>query len=521
MKSLYDFQRIGAEWLRARHGALLADEPGLGKTATALAALPSFPAVLVVAPAIAKGVWAREANYWRPDLSVSILEGELSFRWPKHGEIIITGYHILPGDPKNFWRERVVAPEGCLPGTILIGDEAHTVRRSSALCTKRFKAISNSVKLNNGNVWLLTATPLVEKPLDLWTVFGIAGIAEEAFSDWNNFCRLFDAGKGRFGIQWGSPSDEVPGLIGKVLLRRRRVDVLPQLPEKSFQVHDINVSSLELKRICDRAIRVLSAAGINIDHVGSIDEVIERCNDRLVFDEIAKARAALAIAKIPAMEELTEIFESSGEPIVVFSAHRAPIDVFTNRPGWRVIHGGVNSRERSEIEDEFQAGNLRGVAMTIEAGGVAITLTKAAHAIFVDETWTPALNEQAQDRLVRIGQTRGVVIHRLVARHALDIRLASILSMKSGYICGSVDAASIDKRRGPLLDKERMALRLIEDLVFSRGVEVSSVDVELVANMYEQISTGGMTDSFWLSAIQLHGKYNVAGGVDTIKTIHK
>ena len=138
---------------------------------------------------------------------------------------------------------------------------------------------------------------------------------------------------------------------------------------------------------------------------------------------------------------MAEAYEDAGEPVVMFSAHVAVTKTLGAREGWATITGSTDPKVRTQIEDDFQAGKLKGVACTIKAGGVAITLTRAANSVFIDEEWTPSLNEQAQDRIYRIGQSRGVVITRLVASHALDRRVAELLAEKTEIIDGSVNAA--------------------------------------------------------------------------------
>ncbi len=96
------------------------------------------------------------------------------------------------------------------------------------------------------------------------------------------------------------------------------------------------------------------------------------------------------------------------------------------------------AEERTAIAERFQAGELAGIAANVKAGGTSITLTRAAHTAFVDESWTPAENAQARDRVNRIGQTRGTVCHRLIADHALDIRVSEILAQKIALIEGSL-----------------------------------------------------------------------------------
>jgi hypothetical protein len=159
------------------------------------------------------------------------------------------------------------------------------------------------------------------------------------------------------------------------------------------------------------------------------------------------------------MLEMIEQYEEGEEPLLVFSAHRAPIDVLKGRPGWRVITGDVSPEQRTEIENEFQAGRLKGIGATIQAGGVAITLTRGSHQIWVDRLWTPALNAQAEDRQIRIGQTRGVLIIHLVAEHALDRKVDGMLASKQRLISETVDrvAVAAPAGQGAELDLEAMA----------------------------------------------------------------
>ena len=203
----------------------LADDMGLGKTIQALIALPEGQPVLVVGPAVAKNVWEQEAKKWRPDLKVTVLSGRNSFRFPEPGEMVIPNYDILSADPG--------VPNA---GTVVVADEAHVLKSIKASRTKKFRTISEAVRKDNGKVWLMTATPLMNRPPELWSVLQAAGIAHEAFGSWSNFVRLFNAVEGEWGgYEWGSPSPEVPSLLQRVSLRRMKVDVLPDLPTKMYR----------------------------------------------------------------------------------------------------------------------------------------------------------------------------------------------------------------------------------------------------------------------------------------------
>lgn len=433
---LFTYQRTGAQWLRGRPRGLLADSMGLGKTVQALAAFPVPPTpAIVVCPAAVKGVWEQEVRVWRPDLTPHVLSGTGSFRWPAPGELIVVNYDILP--------ERV---EPAPPGCILIADEAHYLKSGRAQRTKRFRALRRAVSRAEGRVWLLTGTPMPNSPPELWHVLYSAGLAEEAFGSYRRFQWLFNARRNRWGgTDYGEPRREVPELLRRVMLRRERRDVLPELPEKTYREHKVSIDRADVWELLEQAYeeleQVLAAQGIDLtealEMAASVN--LERA---LSIDLIAKARAALAAVKVPALLDLVEVFEEAREPLVVFSAHRAPVEALAARKGWAAITGSVPAAERTEAVRAFQAGELSGIAGTIQAAGVGLTLTHAHQAVFVDLSWTPADNQQAEDRVCRIGQTRGVVITRLVADHVLDQRVTRLLARKQQLIAGAVEAAA-------------------------------------------------------------------------------
>ena len=134
---LYGYQREGTVWLADRLGGLLADSMGLGKSVQVLAMLPDRPSVVVVCPAVAKGVWQREQKKWRPDLRTSVLDGRGSFRWPEPGEIVITNYDILPGEIDKTTKAVVGFPEGA-PRSPMASPRAR--RSSERSPTRREKA---------------------------------------------------------------------------------------------------------------------------------------------------------------------------------------------------------------------------------------------------------------------------------------------------------------------------------------------------------------------------------------------
>ena len=436
---LYPFQKEGIAWLSKRAGAMLSDEMGLGKTIQAIVALPEMAPVLVVCPALVKGTWGRELGKWRPDYRVTVLAGKGSFRWPVPGEVVITNYDVLPetvaeetGEIDRYGKKLKVhflpkeIQDACPKSLQVIGDEIHLTKNSKAKRTLAWRAITSTAIAGGGRIVGLTGTPMLNETPELWSVLVGLGLAQEAFGSYDGFFTLMGGKKVKYGTEWGTPSPMVGPRLARVTLRRKRAEVLPQLPGKTYRDIDVEVTAKVLKKIPDAPPEW---------------ETLDAKSDLPSFTGYSAARMALAEAKIPAMLELVESFEEQGEKLVVFSAHLGPINELARRPGWAIITGDTAPALRTEIEEKFQRGELKGLGATIQAGGVGITLTAASHALFVDQAFTPALNAQAEDRICRIGQTRGCVITRLVADCKLDRAIHGLITRKQFLISASVDAA--------------------------------------------------------------------------------
>ena len=429
--ALFAFQRTGVRWLAGRERALLADGMGLGKTIQALTAVPEGAPVVVVCPAAIKGVWRSEAAKWRPDMRATCLSGRKSWRWPQPGEIVVLNPAILPE----------AASVGPAPeGACVVIDEAHEYKDGKTRRAKKVRAITAAARAAHGRAWALTGTPLLNRPQELWHVLATVGLEADAFAGWGNFVKLFRGTKGEWGgYSWGTPAPEIVDCLRRVSLARRKADVLADLPEKTYR--DLPVGDLDAatRTICDDVLALLASRGIDL--AAAERDVLAAANGA-AFAEISRARAALATAKIPHLLGLVEEYEGAEEPVVVFSAHRAPVEALGAREGWAAITGDTSPDERTRIVERFQAGQLKGLVATIQAAGVGLTLTRASQIIFVDLLWTPALNAQAEDRCHRIGQTRGVIVTRLVAEHPLDERVNELLAGKQALISATTDAAA-------------------------------------------------------------------------------
>jgi SWI/SNF-related matrix-associated actin-dependent regulator 1 of chromatin subfamily A len=427
---LYPFQINGVDWLAKGTHRLLGDEMGLGKTVQTLAALPSYGKGLAIVPASLKFNWEQECRKWRPDLTPVVLEGRNSFRFPAEGELVITNYDILPAwvEPKKdhpnakAWEVNMnhipsQTQEACKEITLIV-DEAHKVKNYKTNRSKRINGLSRLC----GRIWALTGTPLENRPLDLWGTLSSLEMSRPVFGTFPKFISNMNGYKGRWGgYEFGTPKPIVPELMRRVMLQRKRDEVLPDLPRKQYSTIEVELPN-ELRDYMDTLWEEWG-------------ELIEKERELPPFEEFSTIRQQLAASRIKHLEELVEDHEEAGVPLVVFSAHIDPVRHIGRREGWAFIDGSISASKRQQIVEQFQAGMLKGIALTIRAGGVGLTLTKAWKVIFCDLDWVPSQNQQAEDRVCRIGQTAGhCEIVRLVSNHVLDKHVLRLIAWKMGII---------------------------------------------------------------------------------------
>jgi SNF2 family DNA or RNA helicase len=449
---MFDYQKEGARFLSSRSAALLGDEMGTGKTIQTLCALPLQARVLIVCPSSLKFNWVKEANKWRPDYKVTVLNsskatsdyevdiivGKDKFRLPNPNEIMIMNRELLPEmlvPKKTADKDYPVCVldedfKRVIGETYLIVDEAHQYKGTKTSGHKKLRTLSRNVK----SIWALTGTPLLSRPEDLWGVFAACNLEKIVFNKYgvkpyDYFFQLYNGKRARYGIEWGSPSTELPDLISRVRLARKRKDVLSQLPDKIYT--NILVS-------------LDSASGDTIKK--SLDNLEKEYNNILSHGSLpplqafSKIRTQIAKSRIPAMMEYIQECEEQEVPLVVFSAHIAPLDALRFEKGWGIIDKDTKIDDRQRIIDDFENGKLKGIASTIYSGGTGFNMTHAWKVLFVDLDWVPANNKQAEDRVCRLGQkSNKIEIIRFVSDHPLDRRLFELLDQKEKLITQTFD----------------------------------------------------------------------------------
>jgi SWI/SNF-related matrix-associated actin-dependent regulator 1 of chromatin subfamily A len=224
---LFPYQVAGVQYLKTHKQCCLFDDPGLGKTAQALHAIDPNQPVLIVCPASVKAVWQQEIKKWGIPLDAVACSGRGSFKYPHQGQVVITNPELLPDNPQLVWD----VPRGLQ----VIVDEAHQYKSFTAKRSKLMRLISMATVANGGSVWFMTGTPILSTPKDLFGLLKSAGISDKTYRSWNNFTYYFKGVNTRFG--WKFPAEPRPDALKPLdgwFLRRRKQEVLPDLPEKIF-----------------------------------------------------------------------------------------------------------------------------------------------------------------------------------------------------------------------------------------------------------------------------------------------
>jgi len=420
-KTLRQYQLEAIRWLATQRAAFLFDEMGLGKTIQAICAIPENVPVIVDCPASLRLLWRDEIRKWRSDLTPCVVTNRSGF--PSINEVwIVSDGWITKTIQTQPW-------EYPLPSNLfLISDEAHRYKGRSAR-TEAMQFFCADIRTLQGCTIALTGTPLMNRAMELYTLFLVFGAMRKAFGGWGEYKKLWNAKKGRFGETiWKEPKPELADRIRAVSLRRTRAQVLPELPAKTYQRIPSEAGARLSKRLDDLQDDIAEELE-EYARAEGVEPPTKLVQDTKLRVELAKAKQEDMLAWIERNST-----EEDDSPLVVFSMHRGPVEECGKLKGWRIITGDVSVKNRHDIVSEFQGGKLRGVALTLQSGGTGLTLTAAHRMLFVDRAYTPPDNWQAEDRVCRMGQTQPVIISRLVTEHPLEIRLDEILEVKSAMI---------------------------------------------------------------------------------------
>jgi SWI/SNF-related matrix-associated actin-dependent regulator 1 of chromatin subfamily A len=424
--TLEPFQWAGVRYVLEARRAFLADEQGLGKTVEALAALEAdgaFPAI-VVCPASLKLNWERETAHWLPHRSVAVVEGRVAV--PPRADILILNYELVATQREALALRKPRA---------LVLDESHYCKNPQAKRTRAVRRLAEGMPRDALRL-ALTGTPVLNH-------------ADELISQLRVLGRLEDFGSGaRFRAQFRGPLTEERlhwHLRRRCFVRRRKAEVLPQLPDKRQVVVPVALDNQrEYKLAEDDVIAWLREQPLDLSELNAKIAATLRAQ-RLA--QLGTLQRLAARGKLHAALTWIHDFLASGEPLVVFARHVEVQEAVLERfPDALHLLGrdSIEAREATvrTFQEDADAPQLIVCATRVAAQG--ITLTRASNVAFLELEWTPAMHDQAEDRCHRIGQHDAVTAWYLLAAGTIDETMARLIARKRGLVAAVTDGKRLD-----------------------------------------------------------------------------
>ncbi|MFJ5710710.1 SNF2-related protein [Streptomyces sp. NPDC093105] len=434
--TLRDYQLRGLNWLHRMTslglGGCLADDMGLGKTITLIALhlhRQGEPATagptLVVCPTSLMGNWQREFERFAPGTRVRRFHGTTrDLDGLADGDVVLTTYGTMRLDA-----ERLAAR----PWGLLVADEAQHVKNPYSATARRLRTIGARARV------ALSGTPVENNLSELWAIL-----------DWTTPGLL--GGLGAFrrryaaAVEGGTDpaaAERLGALVRPFLLRRRKSDpgIAPELPPKTETDRAVSLTpeqaGLYEAVVRENLLQIAAAEGMArrglvVKLLTSLKQI---CNHPAQYLKEERPRIAGRSGKLELLDELLDTILAEGASTLVFTqyvgmarlleAHLAERGVRT-----QFLHGGTPVAEREAMVARFQDGEVPVFLLSLKAAGTGLNLTRAEHVVHYDRWWNPAVEAQATDRAYRIGQTRPVQVHRIVAEGTVEDRIAAMLDRK-------------------------------------------------------------------------------------------
>lgn len=429
---LRPYQLRGFEWLQAlyklRLGGVLADDMGLGKTLQMIALMlyatecDGHMPSLVVAPTTLTYNWLSEINKFAPNLRALVLDGTRVKRQElieklqtRHDvDVLITSYPLIRRDGELLSEFKF---------RFCILDEAQNIKNAQSVGAEAVRQIDALSR------FALTGTPMENHPGELWSIFNF--VMPGYLLSNSAFMRQHGQGQN---------AEQLRAKLRPFLLRRLKRDVLPELPEKVEQTivaeptpEQLDVYRASMLRLRGHVKELLgqgeggSFGRSRIEVLSAITELRQICcHPRLCLDEYQGSSGKLELL----MDILPGALEA-GHRVLLFSQFTSMLSIIKERLSeagirWLYLDGQTPAEERIELVKRFNAGAEAGEGaadvflISLKAGGSGLNLTGADMVIHYDPWWNPAVEDQATDRVHRIGQTRSVQVLRLITRDTVE-----------------------------------------------------------------------------------------------------
>jgi superfamily II DNA or RNA helicase len=448
--TLRPYQHTGFNWLaflyEHRLGGVLADDMGLGKTLQALAlmchtkerGLSSDP-FLVVAPTSVVSNWASECHRFAPDLEVTTVtetgrrRGMTLEEVAADIDVVVTSYSLF----------RMEYDEYAAAGWAgLFLDEAQFAKNRLSQTYQRAKTLPVSFKV------AMSGTPIENNLMELWSLLSIA--APGLFANPDRFAEYY-----RVPIEKGTDADRLAQLRRRVrplMLRRTKEQVASDLPDKQEQVLELDLSPKHkkvyqtyLQRERQKVLGLLDDMTKNRFEIFRSLTLLRQAS--LDVSLVDAKHTGVPSTKLDALMEMLDDIVSDGHRVLVFSQFTRFLTLARDRirkAGIEHCYLDGRTRNRPAVIAQFREGHAPVFLISLKAGGFGLNLTEADYCILLDPWWNPATEAQAVDRVHRIGQTRKVMVYRLVAKDTLEEKVMALKAKKSALFANVMDGGGFE-----------------------------------------------------------------------------
>ncbi|KRF31079.1 DEAD/DEAH box helicase [Yonghaparkia sp. Soil809] len=445
------------EAVRAGHRSfLLADEPGLGKTAQALMAAnvaQAFP-LLVVVPNVVKTNWAREVQRWIPQRSSTVVHGD-GDDLDAFADVIIVNYEIL---------DRHVGWLGRFGFKGMVVDEAHFIKNATSQRSRHVQALATSIRAVTPKALMmaLTGTPLINQIEDFRMIWKFLGWIDDKKPLGELMVKLEETGL--TPVDPGFFAEARRCVIDMGIVRRKKVDVASDIPAR--RIADIPVELDDeygrsirdseralIARLVERYRRVAAArevlpVGVDAELVrlvaqSELEESKGSTNGDNVFTLVRRIGTAKAVL---AADYTAQLARNVGK-VVFFAKHIDVMDAaeahFASAGLKSVsVRGDQSTKARQEAIDAFTNDeDVAVIVCSLSAAGVGLNLQAASNVVLAELSWTSAEQTQAIDRVHRIGQELPVTAWRILAAQTIDARIADLIDSKAGLAARALDGS--------------------------------------------------------------------------------
>ncbi|MEU6141147.1 DEAD/DEAH box helicase [Streptomyces sp. NPDC047081] len=459
--TLRDYQRRGLSWLvrmtSLSLGCCLADDMGLGKTITLIAlhlhrqteASTAGP-TLVVCPTSLMGNWQREIERFAPGTRVRRFHGpRRGLDAVADGEFVLTTYGTMRLDAHRL---------ADVPWGMVVADEAQHVKNPYSATARQLRSIGARARV------ALTGTPVENNLSELWAILDwtTPGLLGRLGTFRTRYARAVEGGRDP------AAAERLARLVRPFLLRRRKSDpgIAPELPPKTETDRAVSLTAEQAglyEAVVRETLAEISAADGMARRgliVKLLTELKQICNHPAQFLKEERPRITGRSGKLELLDELLDTILSEGAGVLVFTQYVRMARLVERHLAARGIasqflHGGTPVAEREAMVQRFQDGEVPVFLLSLKAAGTGLNLTRAEHVVHYDRWWNPAVEAQATDRAYRIGQTRPVQVHRLIAEGTVEDRIADMLTRKrelADAVLGAGEAALSELTDAELAD---------------------------------------------------------------------